>query len=319
MMKSEDIRADLLGLALEGNERMLNTLLGQYRPQLYAVALNICGYVPAAEDAVQEAMLIAYTKLNQLKDPAAFLPWLKKIVSNCCYQALRKNKLELTDATGPGMEGQIEASIEKHYDDMTMRDALYTSLSRLPDVLRSTMVLRYLSDYNSYEQVAAILGIPVGTVRSRLSEGRKQLLQQWNDHQYADSVEYERSQYWNDFYSEVFSGMYDDKNYLNVLKDHIKDDLELVFTSGKSAKGRNVFISGLYDDFEHGSRLSAVNSCITSGDLTIAHVSFANSPEHPTHCPPGSFVTMYRKKGKMTRIRLYHPLHLKTIVTRENA
>lgn len=60
-------------------------------------------------------------------------------------------------------------------------------------------------------------------------------------------------------------------------------------------------------------------SCITSGGLTVMNVYFTNSPEHPTHCPTGSFLTVYRKKGCMTNLRLYHALHHNTQITSESA
>lgn len=307
---------DISAAALNGDSQMLNILFNRYRPQVYSVALRILGNTPAAEDAVQEAFITAYTHLGQLKNPDAFLPWLKKITANCCYQLLRKEK-PLNEI--PENMQLIDNNIERHFEQLSMRDAIYTALSFLPEALRHTVILRYLSEFNTYTQIAAITGVPVGTVRSRLSEGKKQLIKHWNNHQHADESEFKNAQYWNGLYTELMPGVYHDIGYLPTLLNHIDNDMNLVFTSGKTVQGRNIFKDGIYDDFEHGSCISAVNSCISSGDLTVMHVSFQNSPEHPNHCPPGSYLTFYRENGIISRMRFYHALRTNILATSQYA
>jgi hypothetical protein len=89
---------------------------------------------------------------------------------------------------------------------------------------------------------------------------------------------------------------------------HIEPDMKLIFTSGKMVQGRKVFEESFYDDFAHGSRVSCVNFCISSGNLSVMNLSFENSSEHPHHCPANSFLTVQRSKGKASSIRLFHAM-----------
>jgi len=297
------IQPDLVNRAVCGEAGALNLLFDRCRPQLYAIALRLCGNTPAAEDAVQEALLLAYTRLHQLKDPAAFVPWMSRIITNCCYQLLRNNGHY---SFGLGSDALIEDSIHRRFEDMGTRNTLYAALSSLPEHLRITMMLRFLSDFSSYAQIAEILGVPIGTVRSRLSEGKKQLTRHWQQLQHAGAEEYGRVHYWNKLYAELFTGMYDDVVLIQPLMQRLSESLKLVFTSGKTVWGREIFEESIYDDMEHGSRLSEVRSCITSGNLTVMNVSFANSDINPDHCPPGSFLILERGKELVTSMRLYH-------------
>jgi RNA polymerase sigma factor (sigma-70 family) len=299
-------RPEFIGPALRGDAFALNSLFDSCRPQAWSVALGICGNTPAAEDAVQDAFILAYTRLSQLKDPAAFLPWVCQIVRNCCYQVLRKEKAIASRESIPASDNLIEESIEQHYDRIATRDSLYSSLSLLPEHLRSTLLLRYLSDYSSYQQIAEIMAIPLGTVRSRLNEGKRQLRQYWEISGQKDESEYLASTYYNQLYTSLLPGIYKDPVYLNDLFGHIDPDLELIFTSGKTVRGRNIFELSIYDDMEYGSCISRVDSCVSSGNMSVLNVLFTNSPEFPDHCPPGSFLVLHRKKERVVRMRLYH-------------
>lgn len=298
--------SELWRAALGGDGTRLNALFGRYRPQAYALALRICGHTPLAEDAVQDALLLAYTSLPQLKDPAAFLPWLQRIVANCCYRALRRERRMLGPEALPEEEYLIADSVDRKLERMALRDSLYTALSRLSEPLRAAMMLRYLSDFNAYEQIAEIAGIPVGTVRSRLSEGRKQLSRYWNGLQHADEAEYGQSRYWNDFYTEVFPGMYDDDAYFKTLLQHMNSATQLVLTTGETAPGQAWFERSFRDDAAHGSRMAKVHSCITSGSLSLVGITFANSPEYPTHCPDQAVFIAYRRHEELVKMHI-HP------------
>lgn len=298
--------SDLVLEVKNGNEPVFDILFNRHRAIIYHIALSICGNTPFAEDAVQEAFITAFINIQQLRDPKLFLPWLKRIVMNSCYQILRKEKPYFAYEQIPEKIQLIETNIEDKLDTLTTRDTLYAALAGLPEHHRFTLMLRYLSDYSSYKQIAEITGVPVGTVRSRLSEGRKQLSIRWNNHNDADHREFSNNSYWNDFYGKVFPQLYTDKNYLPKLLHHTEAGMKIVFTSGKTVYGRNIFEHSFYDDFNHGSSVISVNSCISSGNLSVMNLSFKNSAEHPYHCPPSSFLTVLRSKDKLTSIRLFH-------------
>jgi len=288
------------------NKPDFNELFYRYNAHVRAIALKICGNTAAAEDAVQDAWITAYTNIHQLRSSDAFLPWLKRIVINSCYQLLRSDRKILLTESIPVNDKLIQNSIESKFEQVAERDKLNTALSSLPVHLRQTVMLRYLSGYTSYVDIAAITGVPVGTVRSRLSDSKKKLASLLKQQFDPGSDEFESSMYWNNFYQEVCPGIYRHPNLLSDFFNHIWDDLNIVFTSGKTVVGKSIFEESVFDDMEHGSRLATVESCITSGDLTLLKVSFENSLEHPSHCPPNSYLTFLRKKGKLTRMRLYH-------------
>ena len=288
------------------NKPDFNELFYRYNAHVRAIALNICGNTAAAEDAVQDAWIAAYTNIHQLRSSKAFLPWLKQIVTNSCYQLLRSDRRLLLTESIPVSDKLVQESIDNKFEQVAERDKLYTVLSTLSLPLRQTVMLRYLSGYTSYADIADITGVPIGTVRSRLNDSKKKLAGLLNQPFDPGPHEFRSSLYWNDFYQEVCPGSYQHPNLLSDFFKHIDEGLDIVFTSGKTVVGKKIFEDSVYDDLEHGSRLAGVESCITSGDLTLLKVSFENSSEHPNHCPPNSYLTFLRKKDKLTRMRMYH-------------
>ena len=147
---------------------------------MYATALRICGNSPAAKDAVQETFVNAYLKLQQLKDTNAFAGWLKTSLVRYCHRNMHEHSL-------PSCENGIRLNLRHLWDDelnkkldwYEQQTKLYNTLACLPDTLQSVLLLRYFSNFNSYEQIAAILCIPVGTVRSRLNQVKQQMMKRW--------------------------------------------------------------------------------------------------------------------------------------------
>lgn len=105
-------------------------------------------------------------------EPAAVGGWLHAVLRNVCLMRLRTGRGEiLFDEMQPHTrEPPSEMSVEESIDQLAMREWVWTALSELPEVLRVTAMLRYFGSHASYEEIAAILGVPVGTVRSRLSQ-----------------------------------------------------------------------------------------------------------------------------------------------------
>jgi RNA polymerase sigma-70 factor (ECF subfamily) len=123
-----------------------------------------------ADDAVQEAFLKAYAALPRFRDGAPFRPWLLRIVANEARNrrrsAGRRTGLaqRAADAVGPA----VEPSPEQGYLATEQRDALFAAINRLRDEDREVIGARFLLDLNEAETAEA-LGIPRGTVKSRLS------------------------------------------------------------------------------------------------------------------------------------------------------
>lgn len=132
---------------------------------LYRVSKSILQNDKDCEDAVQEAILKAYRKLESLKKEAFFKTWLVRILINECYKLnrLHKKNVSYEDYINPNSTAAAE-----NYSE------LYLSIMRLDEDLRTLVILYYIEGFNIAE-TANILKMPVGTVKSRLSRARTNL------------------------------------------------------------------------------------------------------------------------------------------------
>lgn len=131
---------------------------------LYRVSMSMLKSETDCEDAVQSALLAAYEKLDTLKNEEFFKTWLVRILINICNQQLRtKNRVislqDYTDTPSVSDDCNIDLKI---------------ALEQLPVKIREVVVLYYMENF-SVKEISQILKIPNGTVKSRLSKGRKLL------------------------------------------------------------------------------------------------------------------------------------------------
>jgi RNA polymerase sigma-70 factor (ECF subfamily) len=129
----------------------------------YRLAGYLLGDAVEAQDAVQEALIKAWRNWASLRDPASFAPWFDRIVLNVCRDRMRLHKhvrmIELDAAD------EVEAADGFH--QLFARDEVAAAVARLAPDQRIVVALRFWRDL-SLDQVAEVLGIPVGTVKSRL-------------------------------------------------------------------------------------------------------------------------------------------------------
>lgn len=137
---------------------------------LYRISKTILIREKDCEDAVSEAILKAYEKLDTLREPKYFKTWLVRILINECYR-IRRAYHPLVS-----YEEYFSESLEdtSHTDSPADYSELYQAITRLPSRIGITITLYYIEGY-SVEEIKAILHIPAGTVKSRLSKGRKLL------------------------------------------------------------------------------------------------------------------------------------------------
>lgn len=131
---------------------------------LYRVALSHLRQMQDAEDAVQEAIALAWEKRESLRNPDQFSGWLYRIVVNQCRQTLRRKK---RFSFYPLQE---DTAVQQPQESDSVKEAM----EKLPPDIRTLMMLRYLDGYAMWE-IAEALGLPLGTVSTRLSRGRKKL------------------------------------------------------------------------------------------------------------------------------------------------
>ena len=166
--------AQLARAAQSGDAANLGVLLERHRAPLYALALRFLGYGPDAQDAVQDAFLTALRTIDRLREPEAVGGWLRGIQRNVCLRRLRERQGEI-HFERPEREIEstlLESSVEEAIEHLTMREWVWSALGGLPEDLQLTVALRYFSGHSSYKEISAVLGVPMGTVKSRLNTAK---------------------------------------------------------------------------------------------------------------------------------------------------
>lgn len=165
------MRTRLVERAREGDDAAFSELVDLDGDQCYAVAYRILRDVERAQDAVQQAFLIAWRELPRLRDPDRFAPWLYRLVVNACYEEVRRHRrwagrIRVLPVDGPsGPDSSVSV------DD---RDQLERAFQRLTPEHRAVFVLHHHSGFPLAE-IAQIVGVPVGTVKSRLHHATRGL------------------------------------------------------------------------------------------------------------------------------------------------
>ncbi|WP_245592358.1 RNA polymerase sigma factor [Ectobacillus panaciterrae] len=159
--------------AKKGNEEAFAQLVTRFKGHVFRHAYAMVNDKMEAEDIAQEAFLKAYISLSKLENEYAFVSWLTRIVANLCYDRLKKLQKEMqyqTEKEEQELFVSGSSNIERSQVRLTIQEALQT----LSVEHKAAIVLRDIQGY-SYDEIAEILHIPVGTVKSRISTARAAL------------------------------------------------------------------------------------------------------------------------------------------------
>lgn len=289
--------------AKAGDTSAWNILYRQHEPWLYATALRICGNCPSAKDAVQDTFIQAYLKLQQLKNTAAFSGWLKTTLLRNCYRYIQPEYL-CNDSTLLEVEN-CEDEINNKLDLYAQQTKIYNTLACLTETLQSVLLLRNFSSWQSYEQIAKILCIPIGTVRSRLSEAKQKMMELWRKTNADSEKALQEVKEWNNFYSAQFATVHTSLTAREKLLQHFDKNLQLSFTSGNTVFGRGFIEKEIEDDLHYGSCFDEIE-VMSSGCLSIVEVCNINSKEYPYRCPEKGIFVLYRKKNKVSKLNFHN-------------
>ena len=168
--------AVLVARAQEGDRAALEELLRAHQERLHAVARRITGNEADALDATQEALIAIVRGLPRFDGRSRFSTWAYRITTNACIDELRRRRrrplVGLVDGEGDDLEPIDPApAVDVLVTDRLDVDA---ALAELPIEFRAPVVLRDLCRLD-YAEIAEVLEIPPGTVRSRIARGRAQL------------------------------------------------------------------------------------------------------------------------------------------------
>jgi RNA polymerase sigma-70 factor (ECF subfamily) len=160
---------DLVEAARNGDREAYADLIRVRGDRLFAIAQRILRDVDRTEDAVQDALVIAWRDLPGLRDPDRFDAWLRRLlVRSCIAEAQRERRLVATIQVLP----MDLPSRSDDYLSVVDRDELDRGFRRLPPEQRAILVLRHFVGLGTAE-IAEALGIPAGTVRSRLHHAHR--------------------------------------------------------------------------------------------------------------------------------------------------
>lgn len=167
--------AELVRRHVGGDPGAFAELVRRHERRVYNLAYRMLGREEDARDATQDAFLSALRKLTGFRGEAAFTTWLHRVTVNACYDLLRKRKHEPVldlDRDADGWPGpRSEPASPDHGDAAAAAVDVHRALNKVPRDFRAVLVLHDGQDL-PYEEIGEILGIPVGTVKSRLHRGR---------------------------------------------------------------------------------------------------------------------------------------------------
>lgn len=156
----------------DGFERAFEELFAKYRDRAYAIAFRVTGQSVDAMDVVQESFALVFRKLHSFRGGSLFSTWLFRIVVNCSIDLRRRSTgrrhADLTDADIGAELVDDGANPREHAVRRELGDQVQEAISMLSPKLRVVLALRYLEDM-SYDELAATLGLSLGTVKSRLA------------------------------------------------------------------------------------------------------------------------------------------------------
>jgi RNA polymerase sigma-70 factor (ECF subfamily) len=181
--------ADTVALARQGDHDAFRVLVERYQGRAYRLALRVLRDETLAQDAVQEAFLKLYRSIRNFEGRSSFYTWLYRLVLNVCLDMRRRDRsdrqvewtdardLEVGDASDAPTVGAVAPGPGLALERAELRKRLGEAIDTLPEEARTTLLLREV-DGLSYAEIAEVLGIPKGTVMSRLHYARRRL-QRW--------------------------------------------------------------------------------------------------------------------------------------------
>jgi RNA polymerase sigma-70 factor (ECF subfamily) len=292
---------ELVLLARAGEADALGVLLERHRVPLYAAAVAVLGDRDAANDAVQEAFVVALTRLDSLRDPGAVGGWLQMVVRNCCLMELRRGRRQIPSDQ---LEVQTRApGPEELVDQHMLRSWVWTALEAIGEDERLTLLLRYFTRCHSYQAIAAVTGVPVGTVRSRLNRARRRLLAALTagagPPRHQAQLEAARSGEWASFYRQLHERP-EARTYGGLYRH------DVIVQDGTGCwRGIQDWSAEERTAIDLGVRAQVVGLAATT-DLTVLDINFQNPPCAAGHCPPSSTFVHHLRGGRSASVDIYY-------------
>lgn len=307
-------KKELVYFAQQGNIKCFTILFNQTKPALYAMALQFFGSSPEAKDVVQDTYIKAFSRIRQLRDAGKFNTWLHSILRNECLLTKRRQRKFLHNEkafqSGLSLASFQAPDPEKWQEKKELHRGIMHWLSLLDEKKQAVILLRFFSQYSSYQEIATLLDIPIGTVRSRLAIAKKELRQRVDKVDDLENLSRSGSALGEqqEQFREAWPSFY--KGHRNRFLKLFKKDLSLRFTSGKMSRGLQRWAQEWDEDLESGVRFRP-NQVLNATNLVLVEGPIINPPDKPQHCPPYGTMVLFHHHGKVHRAHVHYASRLK--------
>jgi RNA polymerase sigma-70 factor (ECF subfamily) len=163
----------LLRAFLDGDHDSFSDLMRRHEDRVFGLAFRITGNRPDALDATQDAFISAFRRAKSFRFDSAFTTWMHRVTLNACYDLMRKRGRATPEEQPEPSGGSGATQVD---DAVALRLDVSRALAALPEDYREAVVMHDLGGL-PYEEIATATGVAIGTVKSRISRGRRRLAQ----------------------------------------------------------------------------------------------------------------------------------------------
>ncbi len=168
---------DLVARCQRGDDRAFQELVERYKDLVYALAMRSVSSPARADDLAQEAFLRVYRGLPRFRGDARLSTWIYRIVANLCAESRARHpdrEIPLDEVEGRGRARPAPGAVDRSFGDLELHDRLEKAIARLPPNYRVLVAGHYLKGLR-YEDLAAALDLPLGTVKTHLHRAKRAL------------------------------------------------------------------------------------------------------------------------------------------------
>lgn len=172
--------SNLIAAAKRGDVASFEALIQPHQAKIHRIILAVTANRDDAEDALQETLLQAFRAISRFRGDSSFATWLHRVALNTTRNWLRTQARASSTRIADRMVHagiSVSAAIDEDLLAQERRALIRRALLRLPEHYQNALLLRHYRDM-TYEEIAKVLGVPIGTVRSRLAQGRNLLLRE---------------------------------------------------------------------------------------------------------------------------------------------
>jgi RNA polymerase sigma factor (sigma-70 family) len=298
-----DSDRELLRAALDGEPSGIGALIERHRAGMRAVALSLLGHGPEAEDAVQDAVVVALARIGELREPDAAGPWLRAIVRNNCLMLLRTRRP--ADVEPPQQLATAVPNAEELLAGHALEDWIFHALDGLSEPLRVVTLLRYFTEVTSYDAIATFCNVPVGTVRSRLNEAKRKLGERLLEVASArhDDVRERNARHTRE--AVHLLAFADEGRFAHAAGELFDPALEIIGPNRAWGTALPFLVYAMNKDKTDGVR-HHLRNVVSGGELVIWEMDLESPAHDPAHCPPSIVWSHTLSNGRVQRLRLFH-------------